>query len=613
MPPRWPLPDVAGRSAATVLALLAAWLFYGHRAQAEPLPDGAFVRARGAEFFVGDRPFRFVGANLDPLHGDTNRAAYREILAALAADGLTVGRVWALGEDLDSAGPWLRQYALFRAGPDGFIEASYEQLDRVLAAARQLGLRLVITLSNHWADWGGAPMYLRWAGKSADGLGFEDFYRDSRTREYFQKGLLRLLERRNSVTGTRYVDDPAIFAWELMNESTVLTPDGREARLGWIRDMARIIHAHDQNHLVAAGLLGYGQLREREEWIRVHKLAEVDYCDSHLYLQNGEGGVSMERMYDLLDDRAQLARFVIGKPLVIGEFGFRTDGPPSYLGRPRAEWFAQFLARHFRNQGAGALVWIYQPFSGKPRDYGVYTDRKDTDDVRSVLRRAAQSLASGPTAQLAAFGPPNPRLAAEHGAAPLYEPVVTLSGRPFEAPHRDWTSEKRGELLLAIPPGEFVRARFERAGFWNGGMLSHAYGADAGEFVYRFETPPSAQVPTAVEIEARLSSEWPGAVAPPDGGSEVDLEIDDLFVARFAVPADDGVGERRVVRIYDPRLRERLASGAHTLSFHVRDGERNHGLCIYGGYHGSEPPPAGEFSPILIRYHFGAATDPIQP
>src|SRR5262245_4484276 len=117
MPRHWPLLDSPG-GRGFLLRFLVALLFAAPNivaASPAAIPDGAFVRVRGSEFFVGDRPFRFVGANLDPLHGDVNRARYREILDALAEDGLTVGRVWALGEDEATALPWVKQHALFRA------------------------------------------------------------------------------------------------------------------------------------------------------------------------------------------------------------------------------------------------------------------------------------------------------------------------------------------------------------------------------------------------------------------------------------------------------------------------------------------------------------------
>ena len=146
---------------------------------------------------------------------------------------------------------------------------------------------------------------------------------------------------------------------------------------------------------MGAGLRGYALQSERQEWIEVHRLPQVDCCDSHLYPQEDPLITSWELVRDFPSDRAFLARFVIRKPLIIGEFGIRTDSPQTWLGLPRAEWVAR-LVTHVRAQGAaGALVWIYQPFFDKPRDYGIYIDRPDTDDVRRALRSAAQQVAAG--------------------------------------------------------------------------------------------------------------------------------------------------------------------------------------------------------------------------
>ena len=577
----------------TLLILVAAALPF--RSQAEPIPAGAFVRPRGTEFVVGDKPFRFVGANIDPLHGDINRPRAAEIIRALPKDGLTVARVWVLGEGLPAATDWSRHFELFRAGPEDFIDDSFDLLDKVLAEAQQAGVRVILTLSNNWKDYGGAPMYLHWAGLSSEGLGLEEFYRNEQTRSFFRAHLLRVLNRKNSITGVRYVDDPTIFSWELMNESTVLTSAGQKARMAWIAEMARVIKDHDPNHMVAAGLLGYSMRAERAEWVRVHQLPEVDYCDSHLYMQNSEGGISLLRMQQFLDDRAQLAQFVIRKPLVIGEFGFRTDGAPLYLGLPRARWFRELLERLFRDRGAGALVWIYQPYHGHLRDFGIYIDRPDTDDVRLTLRSFADRL------RLGFLPPPNPRLAARQKDALLYDPLITLYGKsPL---HSDWRRRPDSAWELAIPVGEYRRARFERTGVWDGKPVAHAYGADAGEYVYRFAAPPAHGVPPAmIEIEARLSSEWPGAVAPVDGWSQIALLIDGRRVAERPVIADNGLGQRERFTITDRRRLALLAVGVHTLTFLVPEGPQAHGLCIYGTWHDDEPAPAGEFTPLLIRF-----------
>lgn len=593
---------------ALLWALFAAVLPAAGRA--EPIPDGAFVRTRGTEFVVGDKPFRFVGANIDPLHGDINRPRAAEIIRALPKDGLTVARVWVLGEGLPDASDWSRRFELFRAGPTDFIEDSFILLDQVLAEARQAGVRVILTLSNNWKDYGGAPMYLRWAGLSSEGLGLEEFYRNEKTRAFFRSHLSRMLERKNSITGVRYIDDPTIFAWELMNESTVLTSAGQKARTAWIGEMARLIKERDPHHLVSAGLLGYSMRAERAEWIRTHQLPEVDYCDSHLYMQSSEGGISLARMRQFLDDRAQLARYVIRKPLVIGEFGFRTDGEQQYLGLPRGRWFQELLVRLFRDQGAGALVWIYQPYHGRPRDYGIYIDRPDTDDVRAILRRFAEQLHKG-------FSPPpNPRLSAARKDSLLYDPLITLYGT--HPVHDSWQRLPGGAMELAIPVGQYLRARFERTGVWDGQPVAHAYGADAGTYVYRFASPavarpagaratpaqaaPAARSLAAVEIEARLSSEWPGAVSPADGGSLIAVLIDGQPVAERQVITDNGLGQRERFTITAPAVLARLGTGVHTLTFAVREGPQAHGLCIYGDWMAPEPAPAGEFTPLLIRF-----------
>ena len=548
------------------------------------------MRATGDHFVVGERPFRFVGANLTALQGERERARFRETLHALAADGLTVGRVWIVGEGPPDADEWFRRDHLFRAGPDGWIEASYQQLDRVLAEARAQGVRLILTLGNHWSDFGGVPAYLHWAGLPVEGAARDAFYSDERTRAWYRAGLDRLLQRTNSVTGLRYIDDPTIFAWELLNESEVATPDGAEARRRWIVEMARHVKTVDKNHMVAPGLIGYVTRAERAEWVRVHRLAEVDYCDSHLYPQTSDSVPSWQRLADLVDDRAQLARFVIGKPLVIGEFGFHTlPGERRWLGRPRAEWFARFLERVFIDGGGGALAWIYQPWLGKRRDFGIYVDRPDTDDVRARLRGMARRVLEGIVGS-------NPRLGQGKGDRPLYDPMVSYRGNARVADR--WRARDGGERLLEIPVDDFASARFESFGRWDRGVLFHVYGTGAGEVRYRFAIPP-ALAGRALTLEARLSSEWPGASGPPGGGSLVVVSVDGHERARIHTSTDDGTGRVETIDL------GALAAGVHTLVLAVPDDLDAHGLCVYGAPTGNPPvegaAPVGELGPLRLR------------
>jgi mannan endo-1,4-beta-mannosidase len=559
---------------------------------------GRFVRVEGSGLTVGGRPFRFLGANLQLLH-DGAREAAEPTLAAAEADGLTVGRVWALGEGPADASDWARREVLFRAGPDGFIEAAYQRLDRVLAAARAHHVRLIVTLANFWGDYGGVPAYLAWVGLPSDGWGARDrFFSDARTRAFYRAHLDRLLARKNRVTGVRYVDDPTILSWELMNESRVDTDEGATARRAFIVEMARYIRARDPHHLITPGLLGYTSLKERAEWLAVCRLPEVDYCDSHLYPQgtdrvalDGASGVAAAaaRLAALLDDRAQLAAHVAKKPLVLGEFGFRTD-EPGFLGEPRARWFERLLERVQLDGVAGALVWIYQPWSGHTRDFGIYTDHADTDDVRAVLRQWAARLRAAPAAL-------NPRLGAAAGEAPLFEPYQLVRRDAPAAPTR---VDAAATVALRLDPGGFAAARWERLGVWDGGALAHAYGADDGWFEWRFGGV--GFVPARLALRARISSEYPGSQAPRDGGSTVEVQLDGVAVGALAAVPDDGVGRVVELTVEDRALLSRLGAGEHTLRLAVAPGPRAHGLCVYGAATGRGRAPDGEIVPVELTF-----------
>ncbi|MBC8131483.1 MAG: hypothetical protein H7X95_00770, partial [Deltaproteobacteria bacterium] len=282
----------------------------------------SFVRVVGNQMMLGGRPFHFVGANLAIMHGPENRASAESVLAGAARDGVRVGRIWALGEGEPDAAPWIRDHFLFRAGPDGWIEAATLHLDRVIAAAGRVGVRLIITLSNSWSDYGGVPRYLRWAGRWAENVyGVTDrFYGDPNARAAFRAHATRLLQRTNHITGVPYRDDPTILAWELMNESSVSTTAGTKARRAWVVEMARMIHAQAPHQLVTPGIGGYRFERERQDWLQICRLPEVDFCDGHVYpeevFRNRDGGL----VDAVVDDYVRLAQAVAGKPFVLGEF-----------------------------------------------------------------------------------------------------------------------------------------------------------------------------------------------------------------------------------------------------------------------------------------------------
>src|SRR6185437_10931088 len=86
--------------AALVLVASAAVLFLVASPNVASNSGAAsgFVRQRGGRFFVGNRPFRFVGANVAVMFRDEDRGQMPETLRQAAQAGIKVVRVWAFGE-----------------------------------------------------------------------------------------------------------------------------------------------------------------------------------------------------------------------------------------------------------------------------------------------------------------------------------------------------------------------------------------------------------------------------------------------------------------------------------------------------------------------------------
>lgn len=539
----------------------------------EPAPSRPFVRVEGTRFVAGEEPFFFVGANLNVMHGPRARGQAARTIAAAAADGLTVGRVWALGEGLASAPKRIQRRYLFRAGPEGWVEEAYLQLDRVLAEAGKRGLRLIVTLSNHWKDYGGIPMYLRWAGDvDVEAYGFEDrFFSHPLCLHWFWQHVERIVTRVNTITGVAYRDDPTIFAWELQNELHG-TPEAAPWRRAWFALIARRIRGLDPNHLVVPGTLGYKLQLERSQWLTFCEQPGVSFCDQHIYPEEHLLSRGRKNLALFIADRVQLAHYVAKKPVIFGEYGFADRGSPAR----RAAWHRYFLQQLFRDGGNGALVWIYQPTLHWHRRFGVLVDRPRYRPVRRALAAMARRIRrTTPT-------PQNPALGPERGTEPIAPTHATLTRQ--RRPHQRWRGDAAPgggrRWTLALPVDRFYRAHFEEAGSWDGGILVHAYGRRTGWFDYRFVGP--GKVGRRLELHLRLSSEYPSASAPAHGFSRVEVLLDDTPVGTVRAVPDNGRGTWYTLQVEDPALLRRLARGIHTLRLRVSPGPEARGVAIYG-------------------------------
>jgi mannan endo-1,4-beta-mannosidase len=315
-----------------------------------------FVRREGTRFELGGRPYRYVGTNMwyaaylgaNAPYG--NRDRLRRELDAVAALGMKNIRILGSSE----LSPLKNSITpAFRTETAEYSRTLLEGLDYALAEMGRRGLTAIIYLTNFWEWSGGMMTYLYWnnGGRFINmndpahpWPAFADmtaqFYTNERAVGMYHDYVRTLVGRTNSITGTRYADDPAIMSWQLANEPR---PGGGEevghrqlpAYMAWIRNTGRLIKSIDPNHLVSTGSEGLQGCLGRESCVvSAHEPPEIDYLTAHIWPQNwgwadpknlpGTFEGAAEKTRDYIQKHVALAER-LGKPLVIEEFGFPRD------------------------------------------------------------------------------------------------------------------------------------------------------------------------------------------------------------------------------------------------------------------------------------------------
>jgi mannan endo-1,4-beta-mannosidase len=455
--------------AALVLVASAAVLFLMASPKVATNSDATpFVRQRGGRFFIGNRPFRFVGANVAVMFRDEDRAQMPETLRQAAQAGIKVVRVWAFGEGgpndvkpVADFADWPRTHP-FRWAPGQWNEEAFVQLDKTIAEAAKNKLYVQLCLTNWWRDTGGVTQYLRWAGinDAADdsypfGINNEKailFYSNPETRRLYREHLEKLATRRNTVTGVLYRDDPTIFGWELMNEAQVITGRWSERR-AWFAEMSAYLKSLDPNHLIAPGAWGYRSSAERREWLADHAIPTIDYCDVHNYPRDDHDSFvdSPAVLKEFIANRAAAA-FSLRKPLVLGEFGMGVEG---YNGASQLDWYRAFLDGNAAAGSGGAMFWILTP--DVRRGYGVtYSSGRDTALLGEVSR-ASQVFARLQSAEL----PEREQDASRH-LIPRQFAWSRAAGDPATLPQARYREDK--SVVYQFKPQAASAQRFEKIG-----------------------------------------------------------------------------------------------------------------------------------------------------
>ena len=202
------------------------------------------------------------------------------------------------------------------------------------------------------------------------------FYSCEPCKAGYRKQLDLVLGRTNKYSGKRYVDDPAIMAWELANEPRPMRPAANDDYKRWIADTAATIKARDKNHLVTIGHEGWIGTQDIGLFEAIHADKNIDYLTIHIWPKNwgwftdqkmAEGftkAVSETEKY-IKENVAIAAK--LNKPLVIEEFGLPRDGQSFDLSAPtkfRDDYYKRIFSFIGNQPGgkaniAGANFWAF--------------------------------------------------------------------------------------------------------------------------------------------------------------------------------------------------------------------------------------------------------------
>ncbi|XP_072992487.1 mannan endo-1,4-beta-mannosidase 6-like [Typha latifolia] len=334
--------------------------------------------------FVGRNSTRFVdlddgspvyinGWNSYWLLSSGSKDWVSEMLRRGREMGMTVCRTWAFSD----GGPDALQIS-----PGRFDEHVFEALDFVIYEARRNHIRLILCLVNNLNAFGGKAQYVRWAQAAGENVttSSDSFFSNPTIKGYYKNYIKAILTRRNSYSGVRYFDEPAIFAWELINEPRCVSNSSAPHLQAWITEMASYIKTWDKNHLVTVGLEGfYGPQRTERlninpgEWAaslcsdftQNSAVEHIDFASVHAYPDSWIPRASLEEKIRYLsswvDSHVNDSEHVLRKPVLFSEVGFhRIVKKNETYDRDillKIVYDKVYESAKKEQAGAGALIW----------------------------------------------------------------------------------------------------------------------------------------------------------------------------------------------------------------------------------------------------------------
>ena len=325
-------------------------------------PKQGFITVENGQFMRDGKPYYFVGTNFwyGAILGSEGEGGNRERLCKeldfMKANGIDNLRILVGGEGenglLGKIEPNLQPT------PGEYNDEVLAGLDYLLMELGKRKMTAVLYFNNAWEWSGGYTQYVAWANNTpvlvprVDGWfsynAFAgEFVRNERAKQIFYDHVKFIVGRTNRYTGIKYIDDPAIFSWQISNEPRAFSSkeqDNKEHFAEWLATSAKLIRELDPNHMISTGSEGYyGCEWDMELCEKIHAIDEISYINCHVWPYNWKWLRGDHMRDDLQKSCENTEEYInmhlelgekINKPVVVEEFGMPRDNMDFHKGSP---------------------------------------------------------------------------------------------------------------------------------------------------------------------------------------------------------------------------------------------------------------------------------------
>lgn len=344
--------------------------------------NSGFVTRCGIHFCLNGNYYYFAGTNTYDMftYGDgsstatqddienkyMNKAEIDGHMAALQADHVSVLRLWMFSHE---------QWHGFEPAKGVYNEAEFDLFDYIVQSAIAHNIKLLPSLENYWTAYGGVDARLQWEGLSTGDANRWKFFNQSQCPGCFtqyKNYVNHVLNHVNHYSGVAYKDEPAIFAWELMNEPRYQNATPNENTTGttlraWVDTMGSYIKSIDHNHMVDAGLEGHQSKYgiggdEGNPFVYIQQSPYIDFTSAHPYPTESWANLTLSQTQSLIDAWNSDSHNVVGKPFFMGEY--------NVSGVDRSTWWSGMLSEIEKDNADGDAFWWYET-NNVDNTYGV--------------------------------------------------------------------------------------------------------------------------------------------------------------------------------------------------------------------------------------------------